>query len=40
MDKLTLYRDAIKQILTEHAGTSPSTDTVQAHIIFGDERGR
>ncbi|MEM7796418.1 MAG: XisI protein [Cyanobacteria bacterium P01_C01_bin.118] len=39
MDKLALYQNAVKQILTEHAGTSPSTDPVQTHLIFDDERG-
>ncbi|MEO1508290.1 MAG: XisI protein [Cyanobacteria bacterium J06633_23] len=39
MDKLAKYRNAIKQILTDHAGTSPSTDTVQNQLIFDDERG-
>ncbi len=39
MDKLAQYQNAIKQILTDHAGTSPSTDTVQNQLIFDDERG-
>ncbi|MBX2865718.1 MAG: XisI protein [Leptolyngbyaceae cyanobacterium MAG.088] len=39
MDKLTQYQNAIKQILSDHAGTSPPTDTVQNQLIFDDERG-
>ena len=38
MDKLDLYRQAIKQILSEHAGISNPSDTVQNHLIFDDER--
>lgn len=37
MDKIEQYREFIKQILTEHAQTSPSTDTVKAELIFDSE---
>ena len=39
MDKLAKYREAIKQILTDHAETSAAEDTVQDQLIFDDERG-
>ncbi|MCG8367790.1 MAG: XisI protein [Pseudanabaenales cyanobacterium] len=38
MDKLAQYRQAVKQILTDHAQLSNSSDTVQTHLIFDDER--
>ena len=38
MDKLKQYRQAVKQILTDHAQISNSSDTVQNHLIFDEER--
>ena len=38
MDKLDAYRQALKQILTEHAQISATTDTVKAQLIFDEER--
>jgi len=38
MDKVEQYRQFIKQILTEHAEISNSTDTVKAELIFDTER--
>lgn len=38
MDKLGQYRQFIKQILTEHAQIATTTDTVQAELIFDDDR--
>ena len=37
MDKLERYRQFIKQILTEHAQISTTTDKVQAELIFDNE---
>ncbi|TAE57882.1 MAG: XisI protein [Nostocales cyanobacterium] len=37
MDKIELYRQFIKEILTEHAQISTSTDTVKAQLIFDIE---
>ncbi len=34
MDKIERYREFVQQILTEHAQLSPTTDTVQAQLIF------
>ncbi len=38
MDKVEQYRQFVKQILTEHAEISNSTDTVKAELIFDTER--
>lgn len=38
MDKLAQYRQALKQILAEHAQSSSTTDTVNAQLIFDEER--
>jgi XisI protein len=40
MDKLEKYRQFVKQILTEHAQISPTTDSVKAELIFDTERDR
>ncbi|MBE9055990.1 XisI protein [Sphaerospermopsis sp. LEGE 08334] len=37
MDKIELYRQFIKEILTEHAQISTTTDTVKAQLIFDSE---
>jgi XisI protein len=37
MDKLEQYRQFVKQILTEHAQISTTTDTVKAELIFDRE---
>ena len=37
MDKVERYRQLIKQILTEHAQTATSEDTVKAELIFDSE---
>ena len=37
MDKLEQYRQFIKQILTEHAQSSTTIDTVKAELIFDRE---
>ncbi|MBR8826761.1 MAG: XisI protein [Gomphosphaeria aponina SAG 52.96 = DSM 107014] len=37
MDKLEKYRQFIKNILTEHAASSTTTDTVKAELIFDHE---
>ena len=37
MDKLERYQQFIKQILTEHAQISTTTDTVQTELIFDNE---
>jgi XisI protein len=37
MDKLAQYRQFVKQILTEHAQISTTTDTVKAELIFDSE---
>jgi hypothetical protein len=37
MDKLEQYRQIVKQILTEHAQISTTTDTVKAELIFDNE---
>jgi hypothetical protein len=36
MDKLTHYRQVIKQMLTEHAQISTPTDTVEPQLIFDE----
>lgn len=38
MDTLRQYRQAVKQILTEHAQHPSTSDTVQAQLIFDEER--
>jgi XisI protein len=38
MDKLEQYRQFVKQILTEHAQISTTTDTVKAELIFDRDR--
>jgi XisI protein len=38
MDKLEQYRQFVKQILTEHAQISPTTDSVKAELIFDSDR--
>ena len=38
MDKLELYRNCIKQILTEHSQISSDTQTVKTQLIFDLER--
>lgn len=38
MDKLEQYRQFVKQILTEHAQISPTTDSVKAELIFDTDR--
>lgn len=40
MDKLERYRQCVRQILTEHAQNSTTTDTVKAELIFDTERDR
>ncbi len=37
MDKIDLYRQYIKQILTEHAQISTDNDTVKPQLIFDNE---
>ncbi|HEY9863532.1 MAG TPA: XisI protein [Candidatus Obscuribacterales bacterium] len=37
MDKVERYRQLIKQILTEHAQTATTEDTVKAALIFDSE---
>jgi hypothetical protein len=37
MDKIEKYRQFIKQILTEYAQISTTTDTVKAELIFDNE---
>ncbi|MDJ0617706.1 MAG: XisI protein [Calothrix sp. MO_192.B10] len=37
MDKIDLYRQYIKQILTEHAQISTDKDTVKPQLIFDNE---
>ncbi len=37
MDKIELYRQYIKQILTEHAQSSSKKDTVKPQLIFDSE---
>lgn len=37
MDKLEKYRQFIKEILTEHAQISTTTDTVKGELIFDSE---
>jgi hypothetical protein len=37
MDKLEQYRQFVKQVLTEHAQISTTTDTVKAELIFDNE---
>ena len=37
MGKLEQYRQFVKQILTEHAQISTTTDTVKAELIFDNE---
>ena len=37
MEKLEQYRQFIKQILTEHAQISTTTDTIKAELIFDRE---
>ena len=38
MDKIKLYREFIKQILTEHSPLNSTKDTVQSRLIFDIER--
>jgi hypothetical protein len=39
MEKLTLYRQAIKNLINEYAALSPSRGDVTTQVIFDDEHG-
>jgi hypothetical protein len=36
MDKLNRYREAVKQILTDHAEISMAADEVESQLIFDE----
>lgn len=39
MEKLTLYRQAIKELISNYASLSPSRGEVETQVIFDDEHG-
>ncbi len=39
MEKLVIYRQAIKHLISEYAALSPSRGEVETQVIFDDEHG-